>query len=104
MSQESKVHLPLRVPEEYIQRLDDLAEAMGLDRSEVARRALRNGIDDLESGEKMATNRAMEKLMLFTTLLESDPEERAEMGRVIRNLAKAGRKKKGKGKKSPRNA
>lgn len=78
-----KVALPLRVPPEYIDRLDVLAERMQLDRSEVARRALRNGIGELETFSKVATSPVADTLLRLVTVLESDPEEREEIRRVL---------------------
>lgn len=80
---EPKVALPLRVPPEYIERLDLLAERMQLDRSEVARRALRNGIGELETFSKVATNPVADTLLRLVTVLESDPDERDEIRRVL---------------------
>lgn len=83
---EIKVPLPIRVPESYIERLDKLAEKMELERSEVARRALRNGIDGLEKAAKLGANPLGNMLASFSTLMAADEEEREEIQRVLRAL------------------
>ena len=89
-----KVGLPLRVPVEYIERLDDLAERMGLDRSEVARRALRNGMEDLQKMTKIAANPVVETFLRFVTEFESNPGDREELLRVLRSIGEHKQSKK----------
>ena len=81
-----KVGLPLRVPVDYIERLDELAEKMGVDRSEVARRALRNGMEELEKITKYAANPVVETFLSLVSMLEFDVEEREEMLRTLRSI------------------
>jgi len=97
---EIKVPLPIRVPESYIDRLDELADRMGLDRSEVARRALRNGITDLEKLTTAGSNPVINKLIDFISIVEGDEEERQEIRRVLASLTDH----KKKSKKQPRTA
>ena len=93
---ETKVPLPIRVPESYIDRLDSLAEKMDLERSEVARRCLRNGIDDLEKIIAVGSNPVVSKLAEFLSLLDTDPEEKAELRRLLTALSEHKRKTKSK--------
>lgn len=86
MPKEPKVQLPLRVPESYIERLDELADKMDLERSEVARRALRNGITELEKLTKLGANPVANMLASMVTLMDADAEEREEVQRVLRAL------------------
>lgn len=86
-TKQNKVALPLRVLPSDLKRLDDLAERMDLDRSEVARRALRNGIDGLESLTKVASNPIADVLLRLVNLTEQDPEQREEVRRVLTSLS-----------------
>ena len=83
---EAKVQLPLRVSPDHIRRLDLLADRMGLDRSEVARRALRNGIEELEGLTKLAANPVADLLFRFVNLMETDQEHRDELLRLLDSL------------------
>ena len=83
---DTKVQFAMRVPPEYIERLDVLAEKMELDRAEVARRAMRNGIDQLESLTTVAGNPVAEKVLQLLTAFESDQEDREEIRRVLRSI------------------
>jgi predicted DNA-binding protein len=83
---ETKVQYAFRLPPEYLERLDVLAEKMQLDRAEVARRALRNGIGELEHLTRVAANPIADTLLRLLTVAESDPQERAEVRRVLTAL------------------
>jgi len=91
---DTKVQFAMRVPPEYIERLDVLAEKMGLDRAEVARRALRNGIDGLETVSNVVGNPVAEKVLQLLTVLESDKEDREEIRRVLRSVGQHTRQSK----------
>ena len=96
-SKEKLVPLTIRVPDSYIERLEVLSGKLEVDRTEVARRAIRNGIEDIERGAKIAENPLGEKLLLLSTLFEGSADERAEMTRAIRTVATAKKASKGSG-------
>ena len=82
----NKVALSLRLPPEYLDRLDALAVIMDLDRSEVARRALRNGLDDLEKEVEFASNPLAAALIKICSMLVPGSAEAEEVTRVLRSI------------------
>ncbi len=83
-----KVILNVRVDPSYVERLDVLADKMGLDRPELLRRVLRNGIEGMEELVMIAGNPVGLAMFELVKFLESDPKDREEMARVIRNVAR----------------
>lgn len=93
-NKEKLVPITIRVPESYIERLDVLREKFDVDRTEMARRVLRNGLADTEKAAKIAEHPIGEKLLQLCTLLEGSADEREEMSRAIRTIAIAKKTKK----------
>ena len=84
---ETKVPLNLRVDESVIERLDVLAEQMGMERSEVARRVLSGGLTEMEKAIRTAGNPVGEVLVRLAGLIEGNAEERAELSEILRTVA-----------------
>ncbi|MBL4699823.1 MAG: CopG family transcriptional regulator [Phycisphaeraceae bacterium] len=84
---ETKVPLNLRVDESIVERLDILAEKMGMDRSEVARRVIKGGLTEMEKTIRTASSPIGEMLVRFAGLMEGNSEDRAELSKILRSIA-----------------
>lgn len=84
---ETKVPLNLRVEESVIERLDILAEQMGMERSEVARRVITGGLKEMEETVRTASSPMGKALVQLAGLIEGNAEERAELSEILRSIA-----------------
>lgn len=90
---DTKVQFAFRVPPDYIERLEVLADKMELDRAEVARRALYQGIGSMETSARVAENPVAQAIMQLVNVMESDPDEREEIRRVLSSISNSKKSK-----------
>jgi metal-responsive CopG/Arc/MetJ family transcriptional regulator len=78
--------LTIKLPSSYPRRVDRLAERMGLTRSEVARRAMRNGLDELELALRLGSNPLLAAISRLVLRTEKDPEVQADLAHVLDSI------------------
>jgi metal-responsive CopG/Arc/MetJ family transcriptional regulator len=78
--------MTIKLPSSYPTRVDRLAERMGLNRSEVARRALRNGLDELEIALRLGSHPLVAAISRLVVRTEKDPEVQADLAHVLDSI------------------
>lgn len=78
-------HLSVRINAEYVDQADRLAEQLGIDRSELIRRCIRNGLDGFERFQGVISNPALRLVVRMAAAIDPDTEGADEIRRIIRH-------------------
>ncbi len=76
----------VRLEPEQLQRLDDLAERLGITRTELARKAVLNGLDDLGRCVTLAEWPIIAMGVRLVSRLADDPQGAEEADRILRSI------------------